>query len=146
MTQPLFVDTGAWIAYFDKSDQAHPVFKNCLSVAVAGTGWLLHTSDYVIDETVTFLRYHVSYTTACVALDRLRELGTAGLLVCHEIDQVLRQRAEALFRQYDDQKFSFTDCTSFVLCRMHQIHHVVTVDSDFRILGFLIVPQDISLT
>jgi predicted nucleic acid-binding protein len=23
MTQPLFVDTGGWIAYFDKSDNAH---------------------------------------------------------------------------------------------------------------------------
>jgi len=146
MTQPLFVDTGAWIAYFDRSDNAHTAFKDCLSLAVTGTSWLLHTSDYVIDETVTFLRYHVSHATACVALDRVHDLETAGLLVCHNVDNVLRLRAQEIFRQYDDQKFSFTDCTSFALCRMHQIRHVVTVDSDFRILGFLMIPEDVSLS
>ncbi len=146
MSQPLFVDTGAWIAYFDRSDSDHTRMKECLSLVVTGTSWLLHTSDYVIDEMVTFLRYHVGHATACVALDRLRDLETAGLLVCYSIDQELRQQAEVLFRQYDDQKFSFTDCTSFALCRMRHIRHVAALDNDFRILGFLIVPQDVALT
>jgi predicted nucleic acid-binding protein len=144
VTQFLFVDTGAWVAYFDKSDKGHAVFKNCLSRVVTGTAWRLHTSDYVIDETVTFLRYHTDHTTACTALDRMRELEAAGLLLCHSVDKVLRQRAEDIFRQYKDQEFSFTDCTSFALCQAHQIRHVATVDNDFRIFGFLIVPEDVT--
>jgi len=145
MTQPLFVDTGGRVAYFDKSDNAHVMFKDCLSLVIRGTAWLLHTSDYIIDETVTFLRYHISHATACTALDNFRDLETAGLLICHSIDKDLRRRAEELFRQYHDQKFSFTDCTSFALCQQRGLHHVVTVDSDFRILGFLLVPYDVSL-
>ena len=144
MMQPLFVDTSGWVAYFDKSDNAHVIFKDCLSRAIRGTDWRLHISDYIIDETVTFLRYHTSHATACTALDNFRDLETSGLLVCHSIDKDLRQRAEELFRQYQDQKFSFTDCTSFALCQRRGIAHVVTVDGDFRILGFLLAPYDIS--
>jgi hypothetical protein len=44
MTQPLFVDTGGWVAYFDKSDNAHVMFKDYLSLVIRGTAWLLHTS------------------------------------------------------------------------------------------------------
>ncbi|MBI3799715.1 MAG: type II toxin-antitoxin system VapC family toxin [Deltaproteobacteria bacterium] len=77
MTQPLFVDTGGWVAYFDKSDKDHVTFKDCLSRVVTGTAWLLHTSDYVIDETVTFLRYHVSHATACATLDSYRRAHSA---------------------------------------------------------------------
>ena len=143
MTQPLFVDTGGWVAYFDKSDSAHAMFTNCLSQAIRGTDWRLHTSDFILDETVTFLRYHTNHTTACIALDNFRDLETSGLLVCHGIDPDLRQRAGELFRQYHDQKFSFTDCTSFALCQRNSIEHVVTMDGDFRILGFLLVPYDV---
>ena len=145
MTQPLFVDTGGWVAYFDKSDKDHLAFKDCLSRVVRGTAWLLHTSDYVIDETVTFLRYHTNHATACAALDSFRDLGAAGLLLCHNVDKALRERAEETFRQYKDQSFSFTDCTSFAPCQAHNIHHVATVDSDFRIFGLLIVPEDVTL-
>lgn len=144
MSQRLFVDTGGWVAYFDRSDKDHLLFKACLSRAVSGNDWRLHTSDYVIDETVTFLRYHTNHSAACTALDRFRELTAAGLLVCHDVDASLRQRAESIFRQYSDQSFSFTDCTSFALCQMHQIRHVATGDSDFRLFGFLLVPEDIS--
>lgn len=76
MTQPLFVDTGGWVAYFDKSDKDHVAFKDCLSRVVTGTAWLLHTSDYVIDETVTLLRYHTNHATACAALGSVRDLAT----------------------------------------------------------------------
>jgi len=145
MTQPLFVDTGGWVAYFDKSDRDHLTFKGSLSRVVTGTAWLLHTSDYVIDETVTFLRYHTNHATACVALDTFRDLAAAGLLLCHDIDRALRRRAEEIFRQYKDQAFSFTDRTSFALCQAQNIRHVVTVDSDFHIFGLLIVPEDVSL-
>jgi hypothetical protein len=145
MTRPLFVDTGGWIAYFDKSDNVHVIFKDCLSQAIRGTDWRLQTSDYIIDETVTFLRYHTNHATACTALDNFRDLETSGLLVCHSVDKDLRGRAGELFRQYHDQQFSFTDCTSFALCQRNSIQHVVAVDSDFRILGFLLVPYDVAL-
>ena len=101
--------------------------------------------DYIIDETVTFLRYHTNHATACGALDNFRDLAAAGLLVCHASDKEVRRRAEEIFCQYQDQSFSFTDCTSFALCQAQNIHRVATVDSDFRTFGFLVGPQDASL-
>lgn len=79
--QPLFVDTGGWVAYFDKSDNTHAIFKDCLSRVIRGTDWRLHTSDYIIDETVTFLRYHTSHATACTALENFRDLEISGSLI-----------------------------------------------------------------
>jgi len=143
VTQPLFVDTGGWVAYFDKSDKDHVAFKDCLSRVVSGTAWFLHTSDYVIDETVTFLRYHTNHATACIALDNFRDLAASGLLIRHDVDAILRKQAEEIFRRYKDQTFSFTDCTSFALCQAHTIHHIATVDSDFRLFGLLFVPGDV---
>ena len=143
MSQPLFIDTSAWVSYFDKSDKEHETFKACLTEVVTGTAWRLHTPDYIIDETVAFLRYHTNHTIACMVLDHFRDLSSAGLLVSHDIDQSLRQRAESIFRQYQDQTFSFTDCTSFALCQAQDIRHVASIDSDFRILGLLLVPQDV---
>ena len=145
MSQPLFVDTGGWIAYFDKSDKDHAVFRDCFSRVVSGTAWRFHTSDYIIDETVTFLRYHASHATACSALDNFRDLGAAGLLVTLNINGAISARAEEIFRQYKDQTFSFTDCTSFALCQAYNIRHAATVDSDFRIFGLLVVPEDVTL-
>lgn len=79
MTQLLLVDTGGCVAYCDKSNTAHVIFKNALSRAIRGTEWCLHTSDYIIDETVIFPHYHTSHTTACTALENFRDLETSGL-------------------------------------------------------------------
>lgn len=49
-------------------------------------------------------------------------------------------RAEALFRQYRDQAFSFTDCTSFAVMRERRLQRVVTGDDRFRIMGFELLP------
>jgi predicted nucleic acid-binding protein len=47
--------------------------------------------------------------------------------------------------QYDDQKFSFTDCTSFALCEREQITHVVTVDRHFRTMRMILLPPGLVL-
>jgi predicted nucleic acid-binding protein len=69
----IFVDTGAWIAISNPKDQHH-------REAVAIYNDLRHreiqllTTDYVIDETVTRLRYDTNHSLAVMFLERIELL------------------------------------------------------------------------
>jgi uncharacterized protein len=105
-----FVDTSAWFALNDRSDQHH-------GVAVAFLErWRdepvrFVTSDYVADETATLLAGRVGHDQAVAFLDYLRK----GKNVVFELtsDRVFGE-AESLFRRRGDKFWSFTDCVSFV--------------------------------
>ena len=101
----------------------------------------LVTSDYVLDETVSYLRYHVSHATALTAFRTLSALAQTHRMTMLEVNREIRTRAGHIFEQFHDQTFSFTDCTSFALCEAHHIQHAVTVDKDFVIFGLVILPE-----
>ncbi len=46
-----------------------------------------------------------------------------------------------MFEQYDDKKFSFTDCTSFVVMRKTGISEVFEFDRHFEQMRFTLRPQ-----
>jgi predicted nucleic acid-binding protein len=47
----VYVDTGAWVAYFDRSDRFHPLVTSYLQATLLQAVDRLMTSDYVLDET-----------------------------------------------------------------------------------------------
>ena len=130
----IFVDSGAWIALSHPKDQYH-------SDAVAIYNDLVHqdvqflTTDYVIDETVTRLRYDFNHSGAVKFFDFIESSKAAGVLTVVEIDSVLFQEAERLFRQYDTARLSFTDCTSFAVCQQHNISEAFAFDQHFPMVG-----------
>ena len=75
----IFVDTGAWIALSDLKDQYHEdairIYDRLKRVKER-----LLTTDYVIDETVTRLRYDLGHSTAVKFLDLLAGTERTGLL------------------------------------------------------------------
>jgi hypothetical protein len=140
----MYVDTGGWVAYFDRSDHFHSIVKPYLQEALLQGADHLATSDYVFDETVTYLRYHVSQTTALIAFRTLSALAKANRITMFEINWGIRDRAGEILEQFRDQAFSFTDCTSFALCEAHQIQYAVTVDKDYVIFGLVILPEELA--
>ena len=140
----VYVDTGGWVAYFDQSDRFHPLITSYVQTTLIQEADRLVTSDYVLDETVSYLRYHVSHTTALTAFRTLSALAQAHRLTMLEINREIRVRAGQILEQFRDQTFSFTDCTSFALCEAHHIQHAVTVDKDFVIFGLIILPPDLA--
>lgn len=140
----VFVDTGGWIAYFDRSDRFHPLVTSYLQAAFLQAADRLATSDYVLDETVSYLRYHVSHTAALTAFRTLGALAQVGRLTMFEVTGEIRTRAGQIFEQFRDHTFSFTDCTSFALCEAHHIQHAVTVDKDFVIFGLVTGPEELA--
>lgn len=130
----IFVDSGAWIALLDRRDQHHDdAVIIYATLKQQNTRFL--TTDYVIDETATWLRYKVNHSIAVQFLDLIEHSKVTRGLTVTEIDSALFQAAEHLFRQYNTASLSFTDCTSFVVCRSHNISEAFAFDQHFPMMG-----------
>ena len=130
----IFVDSGAWIALLNRRDQHHDDAAAILNNLVQQNVQLL-TTDYVIDETVTWLRYRVNHAIAVQFLDLIKSSRATSVLDLVAIDRILFQEAEQLFRQYDTARLSFTDCTSFAVCQQHNISEAFAFDQHFPMMG-----------
>ena len=133
----IFVDTGAWFAFFNKADPDH---EGVAEILFDWEGRLL-TSDYVFDELVTLLRYRVSHGAARKAGEALLD-DKIVLLVA--VDQSDLDQAWVQFVREGDKRYSFTDCTSFAVMRRLDVSTAAAVDMDFRRAGFRVLPQECS--
>ena len=129
----LFVDTSAWFAYANRKDPDHAA----VGEVFRGFDGRITTSNFIVDETLSLCRYRLGHAAA-------RKIGSA-LLDSEAVDLIRitpedEQAAWALFFQRPDQRFSFTDCTSFALIRRLGIGAVLALDDDFRIEGLQVVP------
>ena len=131
---PVFVDTSAFVALVDRRDRNHAAAKRILK-QIARQKRQLMTSTYVIDETLTLVRLKVGHGVAV----KFGE-GLASTNWCRTLDVPEDTRAAAwqIFVRYDDQDFSFSDCTSFALMHAMGLLDAFTFDgSDFRAAGFV---------
>jgi hypothetical protein len=137
MARSVFVDTSGWYALIDSRDASHVTTKDAVEQLIRAGARLIST-DYVVDESCTLAKVRAGHEAAVRLLDLLN--GTAALDL-ERIDAERFDRAEALFRKYGDQAFSFTDCTSFAVMHERRMREVITGDAHFRIMGFEILPQ-----
>ncbi len=130
MKQSIFVDTSAWYAFIDRKDPEH---AKVAPVILRHDGQLI-TSDYIIDETITLLRYRLNWKIASHFAHLAYDNKLSKVYHCQKADL---QKALALFDAYHDQKLSFTDCTSFALMKRLKLQSVIALDSDFKSIGFV---------
>lgn len=130
----IFVDSGAWIALSHPRDQHYDNAVAVFNDLVQQNAQFL-TTDYVIDETVTRLRYDFSHSGAVEFFDFIESIKNTGILTVVEIDSDLFQKAETLFRQYNTARLSFTDCTSFAVCQQLNISEAFAFDQHFPMVG-----------
>jgi len=133
--EKVFIDTSAFFAYLVPDDKNHKIIKQYFSEKER----LLFTSNFVVDELVTLLKvrgvpvkYYIAFIDA-IFLEKVCSL----IRVTPEIEKA----AWRLFQKYDDQVFSFTDCTSFALMKVKKIRKALTLDSDFQIVKFEVFPN-----
>jgi predicted nucleic acid-binding protein len=60
----IFADTGAWIALADKDDQYHHIAKEVYA-SIQRKKIPIVITDYIFDETVTWLHYKIGHSVAC---------------------------------------------------------------------------------
>lgn len=134
----LFVDASAWIATIDSSDGLHRTAHRFWAASRTSRRRFL-TSDYVLDETYTFLRRRRNGLKMAHAMHDLVE--SSRIIEIAAITEDLREQAWEIFVGYEDQVLSFTDCTSFALMRGRKLLEAFTFDGDFHRAGFVIQPE-----
>ncbi len=132
MKEPAFVDTGYWIALFDRRDHYHTATKELLPRLLGSYRVVL--SDFVLFETLTYLNCSVGRHDLAV---RFLDKVAAGGFDVVEVGRPVKERALALFRQYADKDFSVTDCCSFVVMRDAAISRFAGFDAHFEQMGFV---------
>lgn len=127
-----FVDASAWREHTDRLAPRHAEVRDALS---AFEGRLV-TSNFVFDEALTICRYELGHAVAKALGEELRA-GTAEVVRVAPDDE---EAAWALFLEREDQEYSFTDCTSFVLMRRLGIKTAIALDRDFEAERFEVLP------
>jgi predicted nucleic acid-binding protein len=141
-SEPLFIDTWAWLVLANDKD---PSYTSVLDLRMHSTrhNVLWMTTDYVLDEALTRLVASTHFNKAVKFVDGIFQAQKIGSLVIEPIDPQRFDNAWKLRLRYKDKpKISFTDLTSFVVMRENHIRRVVTADAHFAQigLGFQIVP------
>lgn len=127
----IFVDTGAWFAYFVRRDPDHSSARNWVSTNESP----LVTSDYILDELFTLLKIRESHVVAVAA---------GRVLIEEKICQIIKltpddfTRAWSIFVQYSDKGWSFTDCTSKVIMDRLNLSTAFSFDEHFEQFGSII--------
>lgn len=109
----LFIDTGAFLALTDADDQNHKAaaafYRN-----VKEKGIRFVTTNFVVCETINYLRARMTHDIAVFFLENLKKSGFIKMIT---VTPPIEDAAFSIFRQYTDKDFSFTDCTSFSIMR-----------------------------
>jgi len=134
LTRLLFVDTSAWFAFVNRADPEHKAIRRLLE---SFPGRLV-TSNFVFDETVTLCLYRLGREAAVSVGNTLLAPRVVDLVRTTRDDE---RKAWRLFCGREDKRYSFTDCTSFVLMRRLEIGTAAATDEDFRRESFEVLPS-----
>ena len=121
------------------ADSADPVhIRSCAARdAALRAGHTLVTTDFVVDETLTLIRFRLGFAAAAAWW---QQVDRSPRLRWERIDSDRFEKARRLFFEYRDKALSFTDCTSFVIMRELRLTHAITTDRHFRQMGFHVLP------
>ena len=133
--EPVFVDSGAWIALALSRDPLHAQAREQWDLLRAA-GARLHTSVPVVIETFTFLDRNANRDVALAWKDSVARPGTLNVLPCDLRDL---QRSWEYFRRGDLHKLSAVDATSFAIMKRARIRLAYTFDHHFAVAGFRMV-------
>ena len=135
----IFVDTSAFLALVNEKDTNHTEAVHFLEKIKSGRVKIkkIITSDYIIDETLTRIRYSVGHQEA---VEWGKDILASNVVERLEVGIEMFELAWELFQTYDDKKLSFTDCTSFAIMKKNGIEKAFSFDEDFERIGFIQIP------
>jgi uncharacterized protein len=136
----IFVDTGAFCAFADRSDSCHVIAVRQVS-AILRERLQLITTNFVVDETYTWMRYRLGNREAAKFLRRLRQSEEKEpRLEITTVSRALENEATRLLEKLSDQDLSYTDATSLALIHKKGLLRAFTFDRHFLLLPIEIIP------
>lgn len=131
----VFADTGYWIAITNPDDELHESAR--LVVERLGEFHIV-TSEMVLVEFLNFMSKLGEYKRM-LAVDVLREiLNDPQVDVVSQTSQQFREAVD-LYEARPDQRWSVTDCSSFLVMREMDITEALAHDLDFAQAGFAVL-------
>ena len=123
----LFVDTSIWYAAADSSDAS-----NARAKAILQADEPLFTTDHVLVETWTLLRYRIQRHAA----ERFWEGVRSGVAAVEPVGLADLETAWQIGLAYRDQDFSIVDRTSFAVMQRLGIDRAASLDDHFAVFRF----------
>lgn len=133
--EPVFVDSGAWIALALVRDSLHAQARELWDI-LQGNAARLHTSVPVVMETFTFLQRNANRDVALAWKKSIYDPGVVKILPCDVRDL---ETSWEYFRRPSLHKLSAVDATSFAIMKRSRIRLAYTFDHHFAVTGFTIV-------
>jgi len=123
----LFVDTSIWYAAADSSDRS-----NARAKAILRSGDALVTTDHILIETWTLLRYRINRNAA----ERFWEGIRSGVAVIEPVRLADLESAWLMGAAWSDQDFSIVDRTSFAVMNRLGIDRAASLDDHYAVFRF----------
>ena len=130
-----FADTSWWAAVTLSNDSRHRDAVEMFN-RIGGSERVL-TSNLIVGETWTLLRYRAGHSVAVGFLDRVETLKAARKLAVHTVTPDDESRAWRWLRRHDERAYSFVDATSFEVMRARRLREALAFDNDFAAAGFI---------
>jgi predicted nucleic acid-binding protein len=131
-----FVDTWAWVAMTNRRDAGHEVAVE-VDRWLAEHRWVLATSDWVLDETLTQLQALGGSRVSLSFLEDIETQVQARTLMMVHSSQLRLEAGLRWFKRLAPtvERISLTDCSSFALMEELSIRWAFTADRHFYRAG-----------
>ena len=138
LNRPVFVDSGAWIALQNVRDPAH---RSCVTTFRSFADRALLTTDFVLAETFTRLRFDASFADAESARAGIEEVRRSGRLRLVFVNEILFEQSWNVFASFPRMKgLSFVDATIGALAQVEGFRDVLGIDKHLAAFGLSIRP------
>jgi len=135
MKNSVFVDTVAWLALVNKSEDLHDTARTVRDQLIQQKAKLI-TTDFVVVEIANSLARLSLRGLARKLIDFIRTSDTVELVT---ITPELFEKAYQLYSARDDKEWGLTDCTSFVVMEKMRMNRAFTADRHFEQAGFTVL-------
>jgi len=129
-----YVDTSALIAFLDRSDSYHPLFRRLFAspprlvtsalVLAEGHGWFLRRYDQ--NRAIQFLNF----------------MGELSLLAIQPFDAEEFRNASRLVKKFDDQQLTLADAHGLAIIQERRIAVCWSTDRHLGLTGARLVTED----
>ncbi len=137
MLPKIFIDSSAFLALEDESDQYHAEALQFREQVLRKRRYEVITSSYILNETLTLIRFKISIKAS---IDFSKKIRMSEVVKMVQVSRELEEKALDIFERYDDKDFSFTDCVSFVIMREMGIKEAFAFDQHFDQMKFIRKP------
>jgi predicted nucleic acid-binding protein len=132
MIEPIFVDSFAWIAAINKSDNYHEISLRILEELLNKQAKLI-TTNYIVVETINALSKVKFRKTVIEFIDKLKKSPHVQIV---KITDEIYNNAWTLYQQRMDKDWGITDCISFEVMQMFNIRKAFSSDKHFEQAGY----------